>query len=803
MSQVHQDTALAFRSLRRHPGFSIAVILTLALGVAAVTSVASVAYSVLLAPLPIHDAARVVELWGDNPNRQPAHFPLSGEEFRAFTRETKSFSAVAAMDYQATLPRLVQLGDTAVTIPSALVTGSFFEVLGARPLIGRLLRPDDDRYGAPFAAVISEHLWRTMYGADPNIVGTTTRFYIREMTIVGVVAGNLDFPRGAELWASAPNYSRARDTLPGFFDVIARLAPGASAAAARAELGAFLARPDEPHSGARRIVGQFLRPAAVPILERIVGDVRPVFAVVAGAVVLLLVATCFNIASLTIVRTLAQRREFAVRAALGAGRARIARQTLIDSMVRCALGGTLGILGSWIGVRLFVAYAASTIPRAGSVRIQLPALAATLALCVVVAILFAAIPATMSGRLSLSAALAERGEARSARAQWMRSLLVSAQVTVAIITLAAAGVIGRNFARLAHDDLGFAPEHLIVARFGQTATLGDLKAWNDAVERAIARVRQVPGVTHAAPLLVTPFRATGNDLGYSLAGDTPGAAMNRPMADYLGADPDYFKTMGITLRQGRAFTSEDRAGSARVAVVDELLAKQAWPRQNPICQQIGVGPTFYTVVGVVESTRYRDLLAPRATLYTPFAQAPLFSESYLAIRTSTNPAAVTAAVRRAVRETDARLFLADFATMGDRIEASLVTARVSALLLSAFAFASLALTGIGLYAVVATLVRQRRFEIGVRIALGATPDQIAKLILAHGMVVVGTGAAVGLSCVLVFGRALESLTYVTTPRDPIAVGLALAAIGVVTAAALFMPTRRAARTNPADVLRGL
>lgn len=801
MSQAKQDIIPAFRALRRNPGFSVAVILTLALGIGAVTSVASVAYSVLVAPLPIRDADRIVTLWGDNPTRQPAHFPLSGEEFRAFTRAAKSFSGVAAMDYQATLPRLVQLGDTAATIPSALVTGNFFDVLGAHPLVGRLLRPDDDRYGAPFAAVISERLWRTVYGSDPHIIGSTTKFYIRQMTIVGVVAGDLDFPRGAELWASAPNYFGARDTLPGFYDVIARLRAGASPATARAELGAFLARPDEPHSGARRLVGQPLRPAAVPILERLVGDVRPVFAIVMGAVALLLLVTCLNVAGLTIVRALARQREFAVRAALGAGRSRIARQTLSESVVLCALGGALGIFCSWIAMRLFATYAGSTIPRADEITMQIPVLLATVALCAAIAILFGSIPAMMSARLSLIAALAERREASSPRAQQLRGLLVGAQVAVAIMVLAAASVIARSFHSLAHNDLGFNSDHLIVARFGQTATLSDLKAWNEATERAIERVRQVRGVTHASPLLVTPFRVTGNDLAYSLPGDGPGTATNRPMADYLGADEDYFKTMGIPLREGRDFTNEDRAGSARVAVVDELLAKQAWPGKNPIGEQIGVGATYYTVIGVVGSTRYRDLLAPRATMYTPFAQTPHFSEQYVAIRISSDPAPVITAVRDAVRDTDARLYLADFATVGDRIDTSLVTARVSALLLSAFAFAILALTGTGLYAVAATLVRQRTFEIAVRMALGASPARIAWLILAHGTFIVAAGAAAGVGCVLVFGRTLHALRYVTTARDPIAVGLALVAMCIVAGGALTVPTHRAARANPADLLR--
>jgi putative ABC transport system permease protein len=367
--------------------------------------------------------------------------------------------------------------------------------------------------------------------------------------------------------------------------------------------------------------------------------------------------------------------------------------------------------------------------------------------------------------------------------------------------LAAASVVAHGFEQLAHNSLGFRADHLIIARVGQTASLGDGSAYQTDVERAIADLRHVPGVTDAAGLLVTPFRSTGNDLAYSLAGESPEAPTNRPMADYLGADADYFNTLGITLRRGRLFTPEDGRGSARVAIVDGLLARQAWPGKDPLGQQIGVGTTFYTVVGVVASTRFRDLLAPRATLYAPFDQTTM-QQQYVAIRTSGNPTTVIAAVRAAMRNADSRLYLADFATMSARIESSLTTVRVSAVLLAAFALAILLLTGVGLYSVAATFVRQREFELGVRMALGATPRQVGRFVLLQGVMVVASGTAVGVLAALAFGRLMQSIVSGASADDPIAFGVALGAVLGVAAVAFIVPARRAARANPADVLRG-
>ena len=798
-----RDLRLALRALRRVPAFTIAAVLTLASGIGATTSVLSVWYSVLIAPLPLRDPSRVIALWGDNPTKQPEHFPLSGGEYSAFAREAKSFSHIAAVDYQGTLPRLVQFGDTVASIPAALVTGGFFDVLGARPIVGRLLRPEDDRYGEPFVGVISERLWRSAYGADPSVIGTKTKFYLRDMTIVGVVAGDVDYPGGAQLWGSWPNYVQARDTLPGFFDVVGRLAPGATVSSARAELGAFLLRPEEPHSGARRLLGNIIRPVAMPVTDAVVGTVRPALRILLGAVALLLLVTCVNVANLMLVRTLARRRELAVRAALGAGRRRIAQLVVAEAAVVSAAGGALGIVCAWYAVRAFARYAPAQLPRGHVIALDVPVLLAAVALCVVVTLLAGLIPAAIGGRVSAGHMLRERRAGQGpSLARPTRALLVATQVAVAVAVLVAACVVLRSFESLAHDQLGFRPDHLIIARFGQNQSVGNFARFNDVLEGAIQRVRQVTGVHNATGLIAPPFRSAGNDLAYSLPGDERNAATKRPMVDYLGAGPDYFATLGIAVERGRSFTAADGRGAAPVAVVDALLARQAWPGKDPLGQQIGVGTSFYTVVGVVAPTRYRDVLVPRATLYTPYAQSSL-SPAYLAVRTSGNPAAMVPALRDAVRQFDARIYLADFASMTDRVDVSLAAQRLEAELLGGFALAIVLLTAVALYSVGATFVRYREFEIGVRVALGATPRHVVGLVLRQGIAVMACGVGAGIVLAFAAGTVLRAIVYGVSPRDPSAF---IFAIGVVCAAgmlAFFIPSRRASRTNAAYLLHNL
>jgi predicted permease len=489
-----------------------------------------------------------------------------------------------------------------------------------------------------------------------------------------------------------------------------------------------------------------------------------------------------------------------VRAALGAGWRRIAHLVLAEAAVVSAGGGALGIACAWYAVHAFARFAPAELPRGHAIALEVPVLAAAILLSAVVTLLSGVIPATTGGRVHPGDTLRERRAGHGHTiARHTGALLVATQVAVAVAVLVAAGVVLRSFETLAHDQLGFRPDHLIIARFGQNQSVGNLNTFNDVLEGAIQRARVLPGVRSATGLIAPPFRTAGNDLAYSLPGDEPNAATNRPMVDYLGAGPDYFPTLGIAVVRGRLFTAADGRGASPVAVVDELLAREAWPGKDPIGQQIGVGTSFYTVVGVVAPTRYRDVLAPRATLYTPYAQSSL-SPTYIAVRTTGNPAAMVPALRDAVHAFDPRIYLADFASMTDRVGVSLVTQRLEAQLLGGFAAAILLLTAVALYSVGATFVRYREFEIGVRAALGATPAQAARLVVRQGVVVMACGVGAGVLLALAAGTVLRAIVYEVSPRDPLAF---IVAIGVVCGAgvlAFFVPSRRAARTNAATLL---
>ncbi len=504
---------------------------------------------------------------------------------------------------------------------------------------------------------------------------------------------------------------------------------------------------------------------------------------------------------------MARRRELAVRASLGAGVGRIAQQLLVEATVLSVGGATLGVAAAWYVVHAFARFAALELPRGAEVRVSVPVLLVSIALCVVVALVCGSVPMLAMRHASLVDDLRDRATTDAGRsARRTRATLVATQVALAVSVLIGATVVARGLRALAHDDLGFAPEHVLVARVAQTVRVGDADAWYAAFSNALTKIREVRGVASATALNDPPFFIKGSVLEYALPGDTPDAAAKRPFVDDIGADADYFRTLGIRVLRGRGFTVNDRRGSERVAVVDELLAHQAWGGADPIGQRIGAGKTFYTVVGVVAPTRYRDLLGARASLYTAFAQSSFHGVEigtpyYVAIRSSMDFAKLIPLLRNAVHESDGRLFLAGEAPLDDRIDASLATQRLSALLLGAFALAILALAGLGLYSVAATFVRYREFEIGIRIAIGATPWQVIRLVALQGLGVVGVGIVGGAVAAFLGGTVLQSVIFGATPHDPMSFASAIIVVVLVAVIAFVWPSRRASRANPADVLR--
>jgi putative ABC transport system permease protein len=804
METLWQNWRFGLRSLRRSPGFTITVVCTLALGIGAATSVFSVAYGILLKPLPMRDPQRVLALWAFNPLLQPDHVPLNFPEYRALARETSAFETMAAYDYHGTWPQTVRFGDTATTLSVATVTGNFFDVLGVHPRAGRLLRPDDDLRGAGIVAVISDRLWFRAFGNDPAVVGKTFTMYGREIPIVGVAPLGMDFPRGADLWLPITAYGADPDTANFYFDVIGRLHRGASVGQVRSELGAFLVRPSEPHRDNERSLASILQPVARPVSDVILGDVRPALRVVVAAVALLLLVTCINVANLMLVRAIARRREFSVRAALGAGGGRIVGQMLVENAAMVMAGGALGVLSGWIAVRTFVAIAPATIPRIDEVTVNGPVLAGALALSIGLMVVFALLPAVFTDRLSLIDSLRERRtEEGGATMQRARALLVGSQVAIALSVLVAAGVVLRSFEALVHLNLGFTTDHLVVARLGTTPAIKDESGYNQALDEVLARLRSEPGVASATSLFVPPFKLTGLDVAYMLP-ESP-KWQERPMLDELTADSAYFHTLGIPLRRGRAFTADDRAGSAQVIIVDEALAAQFWPQQDPIGKRLAIDDNgMRTVVGVVGETRYRDWLTPRASVYVPYRQTapdyPLFA-LYLAVRTKGDPGKLISSLRHTVQSANPDLTVSQITTLAQSAEVTRAQPRLNALLLGGFGISILLLTGLGLYSVAATYVRYREFELSVRMALGARPDQVLSLVLRQGMTIVVAGAAVGVVAGVAGAGLLRSVSFGVQPRDPVAFGAALLLIGTVAILALWLPARRAAKANPADALR--
>lgn len=803
LSSLWQDLRFALRNLLRTPGFTVAAVLTLALGIGAATSVFSVAYGVLLAPLPFRDPSQLYVLHANNPTGQPSHFPLSGEEFKAFAREQKDAAQMGAYFYYGATETFVRFADTSAVVAVATVTGGLFDVLGAHPQVGRLLRPDDDISGSPWVVVASDGFWRRAFGGSPSIVGAKITVNSRPTTIVGVAPPGLALPAGTDLWLSSAYLTRG-DTLGSFFDVVARFNRGTTVSHLSTSLGAFLRSKTEPHSGPEQQLQSILTPVVLPLSDVMLGDVRPAIRVVGGAVALLLLVTCINVANLLLIRAVGRRREFAVRAALGAGRGRIARQVLVESGVLAATGGALGVAAAWAATRLFVALAPAGVPRIEDVGFNGPVVAVALVLSIGVALFFGAFPAAMSSRLSLVDHLRERRDAGNSATHRARSLLVGAQVTVAIAVLVAAGVVIRNFDQLIHLDLGFRTSNLALVRIGVADTMfaKNPTAYLDALTRIRARMRAMPGVANVTEMLTPPFHDAGLDVGYSLPGDPPTGATGRPMIDTRLADENYFKTLGIRLLRGRVFTADDNEQAARVTVVDETLARQVWPHQNPLGQQIGIGTTMYTVVGVVGETNFRDYFHPRQTWYIPVHQAVTgWRPGILGVRTLGDPALLFKSLNTAVHDTDPHLYAASVSTLDEGVDATMETPRLDALLLGGFAAAILLLTALGLYSIAATYVRKREYEIGLRIALGAQYGEVVRLVVRQGIGVVVVGAVAGLVVAIAGAGVLQSVLYDVSPRDPRSVVVAITAVLVVALLAFYLPVRRAARANPADALR--
>ena len=804
-SSLGDDLRFAVRTLRRAPAWVAGVVLTLGLGIGLATAVFTIADALLLRPLPVRAQERVVVLWGGTRDGRTDQIPLLLPDAREFARRTRVLERVEFLSYGGALPVDVDVAAGIARLRRALVSGGYFDLLGTRPLLGRALRPDDDVTGAAPVAVLSYAAWQRFFGGAADVIGRRLSLHALGVTytIVGVMPLGLDYPRGVDFWAAVvPNSGPLGDQpLYAELTLVGRLRAGASLAEARTELTSFFVQ----QSTAGR--AWQLRGAARPLADDIVGNVGRAVLAFAAAAGLLLLITCINVSNLLIVRGRGRAREIAIRSALGAARRRIVAQLLTESALLAAAGAVLGVTFAMAAVRAFVAVAPAGTPRLDEIHVTGSVVAGAIAIASLATLLFALTPTLVTSRAELQESLraGARQSGPSRRSSLGTEIMVAGQVTLAVVVLSAAGLVVRSLVKLEQIDLAFDPSRLLVAELAlpHSPNFGDARKQAALVMQLMPRLEALPGVRSVAPMLTPPFAEVGGVFGRLAAeGQTPNEEANNPVTDYEVVTPNYFRTVGTALVRGRLFTDEDREGTPQVVVIGESLARHYWPGANPIGRRVGKGELTYTVIGVVRDSHYRNLRDPRPSIYLPLRQSPFpIAPTTLVIASDVPPADLVPAIRRAVSEVEPGMSVASAAPLETYLAGPLAQPRLDAMLLALFAGAAVSLAAVGLFGVMAAAVRQRTREIGVRIALGATPARVSRLVVGRALAIAGIGALVGLVAALGATQALRSLLYAVSPTDPLTLALVLLLLFCVALLAAYLPARRAQRVDPIIALR--
>jgi predicted permease len=802
MDQLLQDLRYTIRSFARQPAFAITAIATLTLGIGATTAIFTVVNAVLLRPLPYRDPDRMVaimNLWTKSGTRGTT---VSGPDFDDWKAQTGSFDAMA----------FYVGGETSVTLEGAAdyisvyrVTPGFYEVLGARAAMGRLPSEEEQRPGGPAVVVITDAFWRRRFNADARAIGATVKFSDRVFNIVGVLEPGARFPGRAEIYTAAG--STANTSRSGHnYRVIARLRADVTVAAARAEMVALAKRLEEQYP----ITNVGKSAVVVPLQDAVVGSTRQTLTVLLGAVGLLLLIACANVANLLLARSTGREREMHVRAAVGAGRWRLVRQLLTESAVLGIAAGMLGIWLARLGVMALTALAPGDLPRLDEIMIDAGTLAFAIAIALGASALFGLVPALQASRAALIDGLRQSGKGVSAGARggWARGAFVVAEIALAVVLVSGAGLLGRSLIELASVQMGFSPERLLVVRSAvPVRTFQEAPKATDFYRDLLADLRSLPGIVAIGGVTSLPSAVRSNG-GYSIdtARDIRQTGMRSPQAIFNVVTPDYFRALRIPLRSGRDFSDGDRRGATLVAIINESLARVAFPTQDPIGRQIQCGLDtleFMTIVGVVADIRTSGPAeAVQPEIFMPFEQhpGPATALNLVARTEMADPLVLAETISRKIRERNPDVPIRT-TTMEGTLQTAVATPRFRTFLLVAFASVALLLALAGVYGVMAYTVSQRLPELGVRVALGATPRSIMALIVGAGARLAGAGLAIGIGLSLLAGRLLQGLLFGVNPRDPATLAMVTMAVAVAALAACCIPGRRATRVDPMVALR--
>ena len=804
MSSFLSDVRLAIRLLLKHPGFLAVAAGTLALGIGANTAVFSLLNAVLLRPLPYAAPERLVVAWEINFAREGKPNVVGPANFLRWKERSASFSGMAAIaDSQGILtgagePEQIQGQD---------VSAELFPLLGVRPAHGRTFRTEEDRPGRDTVVLLSDRIWRSRFDADPSTVGRAIALNGRPLTVVGIMPPGFNvLSTTADFWTPIAFDEKARAPHGRYMRAIGRLRDGVSLRQAQADMDVVAAGLGAEFPAFDTGWGVRL----VPLAEQVVGDVRPILLVLFGAVGMVLLLACVNVANLVLNRGLSREREFGVRAALGAGRLRLVRQVLTEGLVLAAIGGLLGVgLAAWaLGWLLPAAARLLSVPRVENVGIDPTVLAFALAASFAAVLIFGLIPALSVSRLHLEASLrqgARSGQADRGRRRLRRGL-AAAQLALAFTLLIGAGLMLRSVAELLAVDPGFKPDHVLTMRLLLPDTRYPEQADRVAfMDRVMEELKPLPGVTSVGASSRLPFRGVPIGTGFAIEGrPSPGEA-SLPVADVAIVHGDYFQTMRIPLRRGRLFDGRDGQPGRRAAIINEALARQWFPGENPLGQRVSVrlGQKIEPdeVVGVVGDVKHAALdVAVRPMIYWPNRQAG-FPWMGIAVRTALAPESLVAAATAAIHRVDPGQAVSEIAPMTEVVAETVARRRFTLEVLGLFAIIALALAALGVYGVLAYTVSQRLPEFGVRLALGASPRQLVKSVLrdSAGLVAIGIGA--GVVSALAAGRLLETLLYGVKVTDMMTFGVVSLLLTGVSLAAAWLPARRASRIDPLAALR--
>lgn len=807
MAAFINDLRYALRVLFRQPGFTIVAALTLAIGVGANTAIFSIVNAVLLRPLPFASPDSLVVLWSNTrPERGGAASP---DDFMDFRRDQRSFADIAALANSSAT--LTSRGAEAERLRVMRVSAGLLSILGVSPRLGRDFLPEEDTPGGQRVVLLSHGLWERRFAADPALVGKTLSLDGEAHTVIGVMPEGFDFPVGfastqpPDFWQPLRLDPAQPSRGAHFLRVIGRLKPGVTIAAAQAEMTAIARRLEQQHPLTNTNWGMWV----FPLHEEYAGDVRRPLLVLLGAVGCVLLIACANVANLLLARATARSKELSVRVALGAGSGRLIRQLLTESLLLAGMGGLLGLgIATW-SLELVPALAGDSLPRAATIGVDVRALAFTAGAVLLTGILFGLAPAWQIARSAIADSL--RASSRSTGAtpgtHKLRAGLVVGEVALAFVLLVGAGLMMRSVQQLESVRPGFSPERIMSAQLAlPNAQYPDEPRRTDLVGRYLEQLRAVPGVQTAAITTLLPMARQDALLVFSVEGRPDEGPGRWPISRVSTVSDQYFETLSIPLVRGRYLDARDQPGSPGAAVISRTLAQRFFKDQDPLGQRIKLAPPqddspWLTIVGVVDDVRHRNLAqAVEPLLYTAYAHTPTANMNVV-VRGDLAPAELGSALSRELAAIDRNLALVNVRTMEAVVSLSLASERFRTRLLGGFALIALLLAAIGVYGVMAYSVEQRSQEMGLRMALGAEPRHVIRLVAGQGLALIGAGLIIGVAGALALTRLVASLLYGVSPTDPLTfVAIAVLLLSAA-AAATYVPARRATRTDPMIVLR--